>query len=285
LRFLFLVALLAAPVLADDKPKDAKASGQVDVPYKLTETKHIHVRLKLNGKGPYNFILDTGAPAVFLTKAIAKKIGLEEDKNGWGEFKSFEIEGGLSVDKARARVADLFQLDGMNSMGLAGVELHGVIGYEMLARFRITYDMTADKLAFVPLKDFTPPALVAPTGGGKGKANSQGGLDMLGPLMKTLAGMMGVKPNFNIKSSGFLGAEFEEGKEGLLVKSILKGSPAQLGGLKVGDKLEGVKNGKTEASSKLQAAINKAAIGDTVEVTVSRDGTKKTLTVELGRGL
>jgi hypothetical protein len=285
LRFLFLAALLAAPVLADDKPKDAKASGQVDVPYKLTETKHIHVRLKLNGKGPFNFILDTGAPAVFITKAVAKKIGLEEDKNGWGEFKTFEIEGGLSVDKARARVADLFQLDGMNSMGLAGVELNGVIGYEMLARFRVTYDMTADKLAFVPLKDFTPPALVAPTGGGKGKANSQGGLDMLGPLMKTMAGMMGVKPNFTIKSSGFLGAEFEEGKEGLIVKSIFKGSPADLAGLKAGDKLEGVKNGKSEVTSKLQAAINKAAIGDTVEVTVSRDGTKKTLTVELGKGL
>lgn len=285
MRFIFLAALLAAPVLADDKPKDTAASGQIDVPYKLTETKHIHVRLKLNGKGPFNFILDTGAPAVFITKAVAKKIGLEEDKNGWGEFKTFEIEGGLTVDKARARVADLFQLDGMNSMGLAGVELNGVIGYEMLARFRITYDMTADKLAFVPLKDFTPPALVAPPAGDKKKANSQGGLDMLGPVMKTLAGMMGVKPNFTIKSSGFLGAEFEEGKEGLLVKSILKGSPAHLGGLKVGDKLEGVKNGKSEVTGKLQAAINKAAIGDTVEVTVSRDGAKKTLTVELGRGL
>jgi serine protease DegQ len=279
LRSLVLVALLAAPLLADDKPK-----GQVDVPYKLTETKHIQVRLKLNGKGPFNFILDTGAPAVFITKAVAKKIGLEEDKNGWGEFKSFEIEGGLSVEKARCRVADLFQLDGMNSMGLAGVELNGVIGYELLARFRITYDMTLDKIAFVPLPDFTPPALVAPAGGGK-KGNSQGGMDMLGPVMKTLAGMMGVKPNFTIKTSGFLGAEFEEGKDGLVVKSILRGSPADVGGLKKGDKLEGVKNGKSDVSSKLQAAINKAAIGDNIEVTVSRDGAKKTLTIELGKGL
>ena len=35
------------------------------VPYRITDTKHVLVRVKLNGTGPYNFILDTGAPSVF----------------------------------------------------------------------------------------------------------------------------------------------------------------------------------------------------------------------------
>ena len=50
------------------------------------------------------------------------------------------------MEKVKARVEDLVQIDGMNAMGLAGVELHGVIGYNVLARFRIEYDFTADKL-------------------------------------------------------------------------------------------------------------------------------------------
>jgi len=43
----------------------------------------------------------------------------------------------------------------MNGLGLAGVELHGVVGYNVLAKFRITYDFTADKLVIVPL-DYDP---------------------------------------------------------------------------------------------------------------------------------
>ena len=94
----------------------------------------------------------------------------------------------------------------MNGLGLAGVELHGVIGYDILARYRITYDFTADTLAFVPL-DFTPPAIQGI--GGKG----QGGLEVLGPIMKTLAAFMGIKPGFDVAPRGQVGIEVEEKDE------------------------------------------------------------------------
>ena len=48
---------LAPWARADDK--------SFEVPYRLTAVKHIVVRAKINGKGPFNFILDTGAPALF----------------------------------------------------------------------------------------------------------------------------------------------------------------------------------------------------------------------------
>lgn len=269
-----LTAAAADPPMAKAKPETTH-----EVPYRLTDTKHVLVRLKLNGKGPYNFILDTGAPAVFITKAIAKKIGLEPDAKGWGQFDSFEIEGGLKVDKARGRVEDLFQLDGMNGLGLAGVELHGVVGYNVLARFRITYDFTADKLAFVPL-DFDPPD---PKGiGGKG---GQGGLEMIGTMTKMIAGMMNVKPNFEVKPAGFLGLELEEQKGGLAVKAVLKGGPADKAGVKAGDVLESVKTTGVDDTSALKKAIGKASVGDKVSVTVRRGGETQTVTVELGKGL
>jgi hypothetical protein len=274
------VAVIPPTAIAADPPdsKPKKAETTHAVPYRLTETNHVLVRLKLNGKGPYNFILDTGAPAVFITKAIAKKVGLTPDAKGWGQFDSFEIEGGLKVDKARCRVEDLFQLDGMNGLGLAGVELHGVVGYNVLARFRITYDFTGDKLAFVPL-DYDPPD---PKGiGGKG----QGGLEMIGTMTKMIAGMMNVKPNFDVKPNGFLGLELEESKDGLTVKTVLKGGPADQAGIKAGDRLESIKTTTVDDAPALKKAVNKASVGDKLSVTVVRGGEKQTVTVELGKGL
>src|SRR6476646_2141704 len=144
-------------IARSDDSKPAEKPEHFAVPYKLTDTKHVLVRAKINGKGPFNMILDTGAPAVFITKPLAKKAGVELDGKGWGTFTTFEIEGGLKVEKVKTRVEDLVQIDGMNSMGLAGVELHGVIGYNVLARFRIEYDFTADKLAFETIPGFEPP--------------------------------------------------------------------------------------------------------------------------------
>ncbi len=271
-----LTGYAADPPPKADKPK---AEAKAEVPYRLTDTKHVLVRAKLNGKGPFNFILDTGAPAVFVTKAVAKKVGLEEDKKGWGTFDSFVLEGGLKVDKAQGRIEDLFQLEGMNGLGLAGVELHGVIGYNVLAKYRITYDFTADKLTFVTL-DFTPPAVE-----GIGKGGSGGGLDMMGTMMKTLAGMMGVKPNFEVKPGGFVGIEIEEKEKKLFVKTVLKGSPADEAGLKAGDRLDSVKDTAIDSLADVTRVFGKASVGDTVKLTVERGGDKKTYGIKLGGGL
>src|SRR3954470_6801762 len=173
----------------------ARAADPVEVPYRLTDTKHVMVRVKINGKGPFNLILDTGAPAVFITKAAAKKAGVPVTEKGLSDFDKFEIEGGLVVPGAKGRVEDLFQLDGMNGMGLAGVELHGVVGYNVLAKYRIEYDFTADKLKFEPLP-FDPPEVVpvVPKGGKGG----QGGLESMGGMLKVMAAFMGIKPNFEV---------------------------------------------------------------------------------------
>src|SRR5438876_3306461 len=87
--------LLVVPAHADDKPKDKPKS--FEVPYKLTFTNHVMVRLKLNGKGPFNFIIDTGAPALFVATKVAKKAGVEAGKDDWGTFETFELEGGLKL--------------------------------------------------------------------------------------------------------------------------------------------------------------------------------------------
>ena len=259
-------------VAADPEPRT-----RYDIPYRLTDTKHVMVRVKINGKGPFNLIMDTGAPAVFITKGVAKKAGVEADEKGWANFNSFELEGGLTVDKARGRIEDLFQLEGMNGLGIAGVELHGVIGYNVLSRFRIQYDLTADKLAVEPLAGFDPPPLV-PLGG---KASTD--LQTMGPLVKTLAALMGIKPNFEVVPRGFVGVTLAD--DGVTVKSVLAGSPAEKAGFKAGDMIVAVKRTDVETGKDLTKALAKAGVGSKLAFTVKRGDKTETVEVELGRGL
>ena len=286
---------LAPAARAEDTPKPKAeavkpAEKEYAIPYRLTDTKHVLVRVKINGKGPFNLILDTGAPAVFITKKSAQRAGLDTDDNGWAATDTFELEGGLTVPSAKVRVADLFQLEGMNGMGLAGVELHGVVGYNVLAKFRITYDFTGDKLAFVAL-DYTPPAVNA-----RGKDNSQGSLDMLGPVMKTLAMFAGIKPNFDVAPRGFLGVELAPVDGKLTVKGVLKGSPADVAGMKVGDIVTGAspaftKGDPAPGSDTLDDLrefgkwVEKIQPGQMANVLINRGGKTVTVTVEFGKGL
>src|SRR5215211_5411237 len=88
--------LTAGPAGAADDGKAAKkdAAKSYKVPYKLTVPRHILVRVKLNGKGPFNFILDTGAPALIVSTKAAKKAGIKKDK-AWETFDKVAIEGGI----------------------------------------------------------------------------------------------------------------------------------------------------------------------------------------------
>src|SRR5262245_66196796 len=81
MRYRFVpVPLLALPLLfAADAPKPKT----FEVPYKTTLPKHIVVRAKINKKGPFNFILDTGAPAMIIATKAGEKAGLENGDDGW----------------------------------------------------------------------------------------------------------------------------------------------------------------------------------------------------------
>src|SRR5918993_258133 len=68
--------LVAGP--ARGKAPDAGRSYLV--PYRLTDTNHFLVRVRINGKGPFNFLVDTGAPALYVGTEAAKKIGLEASR-------------------------------------------------------------------------------------------------------------------------------------------------------------------------------------------------------------
>lgn len=269
-----LVLIAGPPLWADD-------AAPIAVPFRLTETQHIMVRMKLNGKGPFNLIVDTGAPALFIATAAAKKAGVTGDDKGWGRFDKVEIEGGITLTDVKARIEDPFQLKGMNGMGLAGFELHGMIGYTILAKYKIQYDFTTDKLLFAPLK-FDPPPL-EPLGIERGGAG--GGLEILGGLMKLLGPLLGLQGPPEKRPRGFLGIEVGESDAGVTVKNVLPGSPADKAGIKVGDKIQQFNKNKIDLVSDLTRRAGQQPAQAEIALTIERKGAEKKIVIALGKGL
>lgn len=211
------------------------------VPYRLTDTQHILVRAKLNGKGPFNFIVDTGAPALYVSPAAAKKAGLTAGQDSFAPVDRLEIEGGAFLEKIQARVEEPPQLSGMNSMGLAGSRLDGILGYSILSRFRMEIDLSQTAMRWTPVA-YQPLPLLGLEELNKGKKLPAGpppaNANML-QVLSRMAGMLFAKPADEPPTTrGYLGFEMEDTPAGIRVKRVLPGSPAQAAGLHDGDLIQ-----------------------------------------------
>ena len=272
-----LVFFFVPPLWADDSPRPAAKTHEV--PYRLTPMQNVLVRAKINGKGPFNFMVDTGAPALFVSTGVCRKLGIEPDKKGWGTFDRFELEGGLVINKARGRIEDPFQLEGMNGLGLAGAELHGIIGYNILARFRLELDFTKDKLGLTPLK-FEPAEAQ-----GLGGTAVPGELDALAGIMKTYGKLTGARLNQEVTLRAFLGIELAEAHGTVTVKSVLGRSPAADAGLKAGDRITRFQGKEVQTTADMNKLAEKLAAGQEARLTVQRGSETVEITVKTGEGL
>ena len=268
----------SGPSVAEDGNQVKEPTFQV--PYRLTQTQHILVRAKINGKGPFNFIIDTGAPALFVATAVAQKLGVEPDPDMWGVFDRFEIEGGVVLPKTRGRIETPFQLVGMNGLGLAGAELHGIIGYNLLAKFRLEFDFTKDKMNWTQLKYEPPP----PQGlGGKGTAS--GGLDALGSIMKFMGALIGKRAEPALNYRGFLGVELADVDGGVEIKAVLANSPADKAGFKAGDRISHCQDKAVASQAVLLQLVSAVRAGQTARFKITRDASAQEIRVKLGEGL
>jgi hypothetical protein len=327
---LALFALALAPPLwagdpsaADKKSVAVPTKGKVyHVPYRLTDTQHILVRAKINGKGPFNFIVDTGAPLLYVAEPVAKKIGLpipkkksaekkdaekqdaekrdaekqdanpkkvadkkDADKKGRGgavTLDRFEIEGGVAQSKIKCIVETPFQLTGMNAFGMAGEELHGMIGYTVLAHYKLEIDFTRDKMVWTQLN--YEPKQPVPLGL-KGQDPGQKQLEELGGFMKALAFLMGKKPGPPPLPRGFLGVELAEKDGAVTVTKVLKKTPADQAGLLKGDRISEVQGEAVRTSADVLRRAARVTAGQTVRLTILRGEDKKEITVTAGEGL
>src|SRR5215210_2207466 len=110
-RLVGLGLALALAASAPDAGRDPAVGTAYQVPYRLTDTNHALVRVRITGKGPFNFLVDTGAPALYVGTEAAKKVGLEPSKTGFfTRVRRLDLEGGASLTDIQARIEDPFQL-------------------------------------------------------------------------------------------------------------------------------------------------------------------------------
>jgi len=282
---LVVMLVLASPALADaPKKTETKKETKVDtrpglVPFRLTDTHHTLVRVKINGKGPFNFVVDTGCPVFLIAEPVGAKIGLKTEK-GWATLDKLELEGGMSLVKVKARVETPFQIEGMNSMGLAGVELHGLMGYTVLAKYKMEFDYTQKQMLWTPLlaEPLAPIAL-----GGKG--GTPGGMDTMVKIIQVLGAFAGLGPAPAPVPRGFFGFELAEKDSAVVVARVLPMSPAAEAGLKKGDRIVAVESKEIKTAGDILAHASKLTKGKALTLTIQRGSEKQDLKITAGEGL
>jgi hypothetical protein len=279
---LLAIATHAAPATAQQAPAEpsptptARPGDVFRIPYRLTDTNHYLVRVRLNGKGPFNFLVDSGAPALYIGTEAAKAIGLDPAEDDfWTPLDRLDIEGGATLSKLKARIEDPFQLVGMNALGLPGASIDGILGFTVLARFRLEFDPTSDRMTWTriahePKEPFLPRALrtrKGPTAPAEVQA-----MQALGPMMKLMSVFVGKQPEVTVQSQGVLGVALEADSGGVRVAEVLGGSSAEAAGVHNGDRLVSINGQRLDTLDAAHRAMSKVTPGDTVTVVVRRDG-------------
>ncbi len=127
----------------------------MEIKFKLNKaTNHIQVPVYVNGEGPYNFTLDTGAVITTLTKSLAEKLGLETY-----ELTDRKLEG---LPAVAARVtnfqigSDTFDdeevliIDFKSVLPSCTDEMGGVIGHTTLKHYKMSISYPTQTLRLEP---------------------------------------------------------------------------------------------------------------------------------------
>jgi hypothetical protein len=265
-------ALTAVPVRADEKTGEAKT-----IKFELLKSMHMALQVKVNGKGPFRLIFDTGAPAIVVNNKLAKEAGvLSKDTKrppitlfgAMGQFplKSLEV-GPIKLEDVQAMVVDHPTVAAMSD--LFG-PIDGIVGFPFFARFRTTIDYQAKEMTLSPV-DYKP-------------------ADIMQTMMATMMERMNDpnKPKILVPPAqwGILVDKSSTDEDpGITIKDIFKGSAAEKAGLKTGDRLLTLDGRWTDSILDLFEAATYVKPGQTVAVKIKRAGKDLELKVTPMAGL
>ena len=270
-----LVAVIAWPTYADAPKSDKPEVKPVTVPLEVLKTKHLAIQVKINGKGPYRMIFDTGAPVTLVSSKVAKESGMiGKDAKGppiplFGAMGQFPIQslevGTLKAEKVPAMVMDH---PAVTALSRVTGPLEGIIGYPFFARYTMTLDYEKQQLTLVP--------------------NGHQPVDILETLTAMI--LKGQNPEPIVLAPGaqwglVVSKEANDDEAGVIIDKVLPGSAAATGGLKSGDRLLSIDGRWTESVVDCYRAAASIKAGTEVPVVVRRAGKEMKLGVRPRAGL
>jgi len=265
-------ALPAAPAGADEKPKS------FSVPFQLIQTQHMVVSAKVNGKGPYRFIFDTGAPDSLVSNRVAREARLTPSKDFkhptlplFGARGQFRINA-LEMGDLKAEDLSTMVLDHPTVTAISGVvgPVEGILGFTFFARYRVTIDYQKKLLTFEPTA-YRPP-------------------DVMQVMLKKLLGPASERTAAPIVAPGaLLGLRVAKGPKdedpGVTVEEVLADGPAAAAGIQAGDRLLVLDRHWTDSVPDCYLAASRLRPGATVDAVIDRQGKQIELKITARAGL
>jgi len=122
----------------------------VNIPFRMIRDMII-IQLEINGKGPYNFVLDTGVGLMLITDPklvdslnIANKRTIKISGLGHGEDYEAYVTSVLKVDipglDSYDVAAAILKTDHFGLSNFTGMPIHGMLGYEFFANLAVRID-------------------------------------------------------------------------------------------------------------------------------------------------
>jgi hypothetical protein len=166
-RLASLVLSPARPLPAYACPTEAPTGAALDdgaastvVPIRLVNN-HIFVEARVNGQGPYAFMVDTGGHTI-LTPSTVAALGLRAEgaSTSAGAGEKTTVNGFVKVREIalggmRMRDQTAFTLDFANKR-TEGVDIDGMVGFEVFRRFVVRIDYGALTMTLIDPARFDP---------------------------------------------------------------------------------------------------------------------------------
>jgi predicted aspartyl protease len=142
--------------LDDPKRVDSFArDAMTEIPIRLANPAKplILVEIHANGRGPFQFAIDTGTSTTAIAPELAQVLGVRTSLVGAGttggapvdffagSLQSFQL-GGARIDNMAVVVADFFSM--LNSA--IGAKLDGIVGYNFLRNYKVVIDYPGETL-------------------------------------------------------------------------------------------------------------------------------------------
>lgn len=256
---------------------DEPAVKPIVIPFETLKSGHMAVMVKVNDKGPYRVIFDTGAPINLFNNKLAKEAGLLKGAPKSllpfvGTIAEVKVKD-LQIGDAKTANQDAIVMDHplVELMSKKLGPLYGIVGFPFFARYKMILDYQKQTLTLTP--------------NGYKPANVLRSLETT--MLQLAAGSTQTARMLSPAGQwGFVAHKPTEDEDaGILVAGVMAGSAAAECGLKKGDRLLTMDSRWTDSLKDVYEIAAHLKPGIAVPLRILRDGKEVTLKIKPRAGL